>query len=80
MSSFKVSNDAIELFTTNESMQYNKVYPVSVCGRSRIGKSTFLRHLFNLGVHEIKARAGDQVVTRGIDLLKQKKRLTPNLG
>lgn len=49
---------------------------IAVCGRSRIGKSTFLKHLFGLSNNDIKSAAGDKVVTQGIDQVIRKVQLS----
>lgn len=55
------------------------MYPLAICGRSRIGKSTFIRHLCGLLKNEIKTASGDKVVTQGIDLILRKFQLIGNL-
>ena len=40
---------------------------MAVAGKSRIGKTTFLKHCFGLNEEDLKIDAGDKTVTKGID-------------
>jgi len=43
--------------------------PIAVSGKSRIGKSTFLRHCFEIDRKVLKVDSGDRPVTEGIDMV-----------
>lgn len=72
MTCYKVPQEAKEFFSDKYNQDKRIMYPLAICGRSRIGKSTFIRHLCGLLKNEIKTASGDKVVTQGIDLILRK--------
>lgn len=57
---YRVSDESQTYFRVNEPIYK---YVVAVAGRSRIGKSCFLKHLFQIDKSIMQVGAGDRPVT-----------------
>ena len=68
MTSYRPSEQALEYYKENSSQPQDiSLNVISVCGRSRIGKTTFLKHTFGFTNEELVSNSGSKVVTQGID-------------
>ena len=68
MTCYKPTEETLNYYKNHRlEPQERTLNVISVCGRSRIGKTTCLKHLFGITDAELASRPGFKVVTQGID-------------